>query len=150
MAVLPKAQQGAKARTEYLAVLGKKGIQLKRTNSDVTFRTEKGKVLAVPSASETARGSDRRWWLGLPDEYFDFIVLLCQDDDGSVHDFVLPRFFFSALWKDDLHWERMSSGWRVQFDVRRRANEYGLKLRGRKRPLESISHLLGKTEIFAQ
>jgi hypothetical protein len=147
---LPKNQKGLKVRTEYLAVLEEKDIRLKRTESDVIFRTEKGKVLAVPYASETAKGAEQRWWLGLPNEYFDVIILLCKAHDGSVNDFVLPRCFFLALWKDDLHWEWMRTGWRVQFDVRRRGSEYGLKLRGRKRPLEIISDLLGRIEILNQ
>ena len=51
----------------------------------------------MPYATELADLPDR-WWLGLPDEHFDFIVLLCQTDSGERLDFVFPSDFVSEVW----------------------------------------------------
>lgn len=86
--------------------------------------------------------------MGLPNEYFDFIILLCQRDADTPLDFVLPRSFFLALWKDDLYWQHLSSGWQVKFDVRRHDNEYELKLKGKRRIPEKIKGFVGNIEIL--
>jgi hypothetical protein len=146
-----KLQRADKARTQYVNRLSEKGIRLSLTdNSHVIFRTETDKVVGIPSASfDEKRGPEGGWWMGLPNEYFDFIILLCQRDADTPLDFVLPRSFFLSIWKDDLHWEWLSSGWRVQFDVRQRNGDFELKLKGRKRVPENLQGFLGKAETLA-
>ena len=144
-----KQQRAEKIRTEYVKTLGEKGIQLRPTTSQVIFLTETNKVVGIPSASETARGREGGWWMGLPNEYFDFIILLCQRKNDAPLDFVLPRSFFEVLWKDDLYWQYQSSSWHVKFDVWRHEDDYQLKLKGRRRPPETIRRYLGNIEMLA-
>lgn len=142
-----KFQRAEKARAEYVNLLSDKGIRLIHTNSRVIFRTETGKVVGIPYS--TARPCNKGWFMGLPNEYFDFIILLCQGIANAPLDFVLPRSFFSPLWNDDLYWQYQSGGWQVKFDVRQRDDEFDLKLKGRKRTPEKIEGFLGRVEVLA-
>jgi len=84
-------------RTAYVNDLSHKlGSHLRR-RSEVIFETQLGKSVGMPYATELTNLPDR-WWLGLPDEHFDFLVLLCETDSGELLDFVFPPEFVSEIW----------------------------------------------------
>jgi hypothetical protein len=146
---ISKFQSAKKTRTEYVNRLSESGIRLSRTSSQVIYMTEQRKIVGIPCAVETQRPPQGGWWLGLPNRHFDFVILLCQRDTEMPLDFVLPVTFFSMIW-DSLYWEYLSSGWQVQFDVRRREDEFELKLKGKRRGIAKIQGFLGHVEILAE
>ena len=142
-----KLQRAEKARKEYVNTLREKDIILRPTASRVIFETVTGKIVGMPYA--TRRLSNKGWFMGLPNEYFDFIILLCQADAAPL-DFVLPRSFFLPIWENDLYWQYQSSGWQVKFDVKQREDQYALKLKGRGIFSENLQRFLGQTEALSE
>jgi hypothetical protein len=143
-----RVQRADEVRMEYVSRLSERGTRLSRPcRSRVVFRTEQGKIVGIPGAAETPRPPEGGWWLGLPNQRFDFIILLCQTGTGTPLDFVLPPAFVSEVWAS-LYWEYQSSGWRVQFDVRRHGvDEFELKRKGG--TAKTIRRFLGQVEILA-
>ncbi len=59
------------------------------------FETTTGHKTAIPFANEQRPD---RWFLGISDEKHDAVVLLCQERDGGLFDFVLPSGFLEKFW----------------------------------------------------
>jgi hypothetical protein len=62
------------------------------------YQTPSGSSVGIASATENEDKRPDRWWLGLPDQPYDVVVLLCEKSDGAVLDFVLPRSFLAPVW----------------------------------------------------
>lgn len=99
-------------------------LELRQT-AEVKFRTPLGKKVGIPYASEREEAPDR-WFLGLPDEPFDIVVLLCATDSGELLDFTLPPEFVSQIWRSLSRDTRKH----VKFHVARNGVNYGLHLGG--------------------
>lgn len=84
--------------------------------------------------------------MGLPDQHFDFVVLLCQIDPSTTLDFVFPATFVSEIW-DSLSRQYQGSECQVKFDVRRRASGYELTM-PKGHASEQIRRFLGQTELL--
>ena len=82
-----------------------------------------------------------KWFLGLKDEPTDIAVLLCQDLQGKVNDFVLPVAELKSTWKT-----LSRSGGEIKFNVRHRQGVY-LLLDPKGEPI-NISKYLGKYQII--
>jgi len=111
---------GEKARGELLATLQEHGVRLVRAGKRV-FHTPSGRKLGIAYASEVPERPDK-WWLGLPDEPFDIVVLLCRSLDGGLSEFVLPSHFVTQVWPQ---LSRNSSGQRI-FHVYKSGPNYEL------------------------
>lgn len=75
-----------------------------------------GSTVAIAMATEDQRGN--KWWLGLPDQEFTLVVLLCHDAKVSL-EFVIPVADVASIWS------RLSrSGGEVKFNVKRENNRY--------------------------
>lgn len=139
-----KFQRAEKARKVYVDTLIQRGVLLNPTNSRVIFRTQTGKKVGLPFSTE--RPSNGGWFMGLPDQHFDFVILLCQIDTSTFLDFVFPPEFVSDIW-DSLSRQYQGSDCQVKFDVRRRIDAHELRM-GKGRASELIQHFLSHTEII--
>lgn len=75
----------------------------------------------VCSAANELAERPGKWFLGLPDESTDVVVLLCRALDRSMHDLVLPLADLGDLW------ERLSrSRGEVKFHVEQKGREFYL------------------------
>jgi hypothetical protein len=92
--LLSRKERGKASRDEYLRKLLAKGINLIRLKGR-TFKTLSGKRVGIAYASEVLAN---KWWMGLPDEQFDIVILLCQTSSGETLDFVLPPNFVTRVW----------------------------------------------------
>jgi hypothetical protein len=91
---LSNKARGNRLREEWLQNAMNRGVRLHHVKG-VVYETESGKRVGIPSASEVLLN---KWWLGLPDERFDFVVLLCQPKAGELLDFVLPSELVAKVW----------------------------------------------------
>lgn len=87
-----------------------------------TFQTNKGHRLAIPFANEQRPD---RWFLGISDEMYDVVVLLCQETDGELFDFVIPREFLEKFWRT-----LSRSGGQVKLNVSRSGKSWFLLIPG--------------------
>jgi hypothetical protein len=140
---ISRVQKGEEARTEYANRLRERSIRLSRIDSRVKFRTDSGKIAGIPYASEKPRRPNR-WFLGLPDQRFDFVILLCETDTGTLLDFVFTPNFVSEIWPS---LSVQDSIRQVKFEVcRRSVDDYELKVKGG--IAKKIRRFLGHVEIL--
>lgn len=133
---LSNKAKGNQLREHWLRTARDGGIRLHRVKG-VVFETQNGKRVGIPSASEV---QPDKWWLGLPDEHFDFLVLLCKPQSGSVLDFVLPSDLVAKVWP------RLSKHHRYRkIHVQQFGNDYRLEPGA---GLFPIREYLGKLEIL--
>lgn len=110
--------EGSRARREWLKMLSSNTISLNGHNK--RYYTESGRSVSIAFANEIDRPNlIGKWFLGLKDEPTDMAVLLCQDLQGKVNDFVLPVAEVKSTWKT-----LSRSGGEIKFNVRRRDGEY--------------------------
>jgi len=76
------------------------------------YQTPSGSSVGIAYASENQDKRPDKWWLGLPDQRYDVVVLLCEKADGTLLDFVLPRSFLGPAWPS-----LTRSGGQVEFHV---------------------------------
>jgi hypothetical protein len=134
-------QKANQIRTAYVNELSQKlGYNLRR-RSEIIYETQSGKVIGMPYARELGKLPDR-WWLGVPDERFDFLVLLCETSTGDLLDFVLPPDFVKQVWNS---LSRDSNGY-VKVNVFKTGLDYELRPEGVPR---KIRRFLKRIEMLA-
>jgi hypothetical protein len=89
--MLSRRLLGEKRRRDFLHELKMIGVELIR-NTESTYRTHKGELVGIATASELS-SKPNRWWLGLPPGEYHSVVLLCARENGEVLSFVLPQKF---------------------------------------------------------
>lgn len=120
---LPSGREvGKQARSEWIAGLPH-GISLNRYGKQ--YQTARGQSVGVAFANELARLKNK-WFLGLPDEPTDIVVLLCKSLAGNLHDIVLPAADLPEGWSV---LSRSHTG--VKFNVKRDAARFLLYVPGR-------------------
>jgi len=89
---------GNRTRREWVRIVNTqdKGVRLRQIKG-VKYETQSAKRVGIACAREREQ-SPLKWFLGLPDEQFDFVVLLCQPQSGPLLDFVLPADFVTRVW----------------------------------------------------
>ena len=114
-------EEGAAARRTFVEAGSTRGYRL-TARGKTAFETARGRRVAIPFANEQRPD---RWFLGISDEKYDVVVLLCQDSDGKLYDFVLPWGVLEKLWS------RFSrSGGQVKFNVSRSGGGWYLLVPG--------------------
>lgn len=88
-------EEGFMARESFLDAGADRGYRLIPLGKTV-FETNKGHKVAIPFANEQRPD---RWFLGISDEKYDVVVLLCQGKDGDLLDFIVPRDFLEKFWR---------------------------------------------------
>jgi hypothetical protein len=82
--------RGETKRREFVDSVKKAGINLIHQRGAL-YATEHNGLVGIAYASE--RQPDR-WFLGLPDNDYAALALICETDDHDLLNFVLPRDFF--------------------------------------------------------
>jgi hypothetical protein len=127
-----RKQLGDEARQQFVDLCP---IPLRRVSGKL-YETNNGEKVGIPFANELERRPDR-WWLGIKDDRYDVVILLCRPQNSEVMlDFVLPPDFLKRVW----HGLSPSAG-EVKFNIVREGNNYSLLVRPRRR--ESINQFLG-------
>ena len=93
-ATMTKNERGKACRETYIRELSTRGIRLFRVKGRI-YETTSGRRVGIAYASEVLAD---KWWMGLLDEKYDVVVLLCEPRSGNVLDFVLPTDFVRKAW----------------------------------------------------
>ncbi len=80
-------QRGSTQRERFIIKIGNMGIALLSHSGKTVFKSRDGKVIGVSYASER---SHNRWFLGAPVADYDALVLLCERENGTVEEIILP------------------------------------------------------------
>ena len=134
-------KRGSRVRHHYVnSVLSSEGISFERLASK-KYRSASGLVVGIPYARQLdIRGPS--WFLGLADEDFDCVILLCeQADTEEIVAFVFPPEFVKRIWKT-----LSRSEGQVKFHITRSTTTYELRLPGPSRipinPYINATHIL--------
>jgi hypothetical protein len=139
---LSPRQKGNHARGVYVEQLEQSlGLKLRRV-SETVYEMPSGGRLGIPYASELDRLPDR-WWLGILDGKYDFVVLLCETAKGEMLDFVFPTEMLNRVW-GNLSRDKKRN---VKFNLFRRGSSYDL--RAKAGLSENVGHLIGNTAILS-
>ena len=124
--------RGKSARAGWLSQRAKSGILLAQVEGRI-YETAKRARVGIAYASEQVHRPDK-WWLGLRDEVYSVVVLLCQDGNGRLLDFVIPIQTLSPFWGIFSR-----HGGQVEFHVERTGPNYALRVPGgRAIPMNSL------------
>jgi hypothetical protein len=93
-ATITKNARGKACRDTYIRKLSTGGIRLFRVKGRI-YEATSGRKVGIAYASEVLAD---KWWMGLLDEEYDVVVLLCEPRSGDVLDFVLPTDFVRKAW----------------------------------------------------
>jgi len=104
----------SRTRREWVIKLSSTGISLNGHNK--RYYTKGRQAVGIAFANELDRPQlIDKWFLGLKDEPTDLAVLLCQDLEGKLLDFILPVAEIKTTWKA---LSRSKDG-QVKFHIRR-------------------------------
>jgi hypothetical protein len=92
--LMTKNERGKACRDTYVRKLSSGGIRLFRVKGRI-YEATSGRRVGIAYASEVLAD---KWWMGLLDEKYDVVVLLCEPRSGDVLDFVLPTDFVRKAW----------------------------------------------------
>ncbi len=94
----PKARsgksEGKSERNQLLLKMQELGRPLQPEGGRI-YRTPKGNRIGIGFANEGKQGD--KWWLGVPNERLDGVVLICKPQSGNTLCFVLPGEYFSVI-----------------------------------------------------
>lgn len=114
-------EEGSIAREAFVDAGVDRGYRMIPLGKTV-FETNKGHKVAIPFSNEQR---PNRWFLGLSDEKYEALVLLCQEKDGGLFDFVVPRDFLEKFWK-----AFSRSGGQIKLNVSRQGKTWCLVVPG--------------------
>jgi len=114
-------EEGFMARESFLDAGADRGYRLIPLGKTV-FESNRGHKVAIPFANEQRPD---RWFLGISDEKYDVVVLLCQEKDGGLFDFIVPTGFLEKFWK-----AFSRSGGQVKLNVSRQGKIWQLVVPG--------------------
>lgn len=80
-------QRGSVQREKFISKIHTMGITLTLHSRKTVFKSNNGNVIGVSYASERNKN---RWFLGAPVEDYDALVLLCERENGTVEEIILP------------------------------------------------------------
>jgi hypothetical protein len=132
-------ERGNLARLTFTQRLVSESVAVHRV-SEKRYRTQSGLEIGIAYASEQSTRPEL-WFLGLADERFDIVVLLCETVSGGVLEFILPPKFVRDVWAS-----LSRSRGEVKFHVLRKGNAYRLRIPGGF--LLPIGEYLGTTEAI--
>jgi hypothetical protein len=140
---VPSARErGNRVRTQYIEGLSRDGILLERVATK-KYRTAKGLTIGISYARELeTRGAS--WFMGLADEHFDCIILLCETaDENEIRAFVLPPDLVKRVWR-----ALSRSRGQVKLHVTQTGAAYELQLPGHHRV--TINQYLNALQILKE
>jgi hypothetical protein len=115
-----RAVRGRKLRELFLDKLAGEGIRL-TLEKGVHYHTAPGKKVGIASASKI----NEKWFLGLPIQPYDYIVLLCQEENGNLREFIFDTPFVTRVVEKLSHTETD-----YKFHIKRDGGSYIFELEG--------------------
>lgn len=123
-AELSPYQKGEIRRKNFLAEIKRLGIRLKH-QSGVKYHRMDGRLIGIASATESDK---ERWFLGLPQENYASIVLLCEDSEGIVSPIIMPAGFIED---HKNYFSRSQDGGEIKFNIRKEFGRWMISIPGR-------------------
>lgn len=125
-------KQGKIARQCFVGEIKKRGLEVHLKKGQLYLI--QGKLVGIAYASER---TPNKWFLGLPIEDYDAIVLLCKDDTGRTTKLILPKGFYEK------HKNYFSKGQykdQIKFNVSGLNGRFAVKLTG-KDPIDVTEYI---------
>ena len=88
--------KGRIRRAEFVEALKGRGVEATQIKG-VLWEIGENKVVGIAYASER---SHNKWFLGLPRKDYHAVILLCEDEYGSVINFIFPEEFYQTYEHD--------------------------------------------------
>lgn len=120
--VLSAKAQGELRRKKFLDTVKQKGIYLSQIKG-VRYKSQQNNLVGIASASEVTSG---HWFLGLPPDNYDTVVLLCENKNGIVNNIIPSREFITRYLK---HLSRDSNG-QIKFNISNRNGKFVISIPG--------------------
>jgi hypothetical protein len=92
---LSRKARGTHRREGYARRLRSQGVHLGKMRG-AKYQTSSGRIVGIGYASEV---QPDKWFMGLPDEPYDILILLCETSSGELLDFILPTEFVGGIWR---------------------------------------------------
>lgn len=137
--VISPQQRGNSARAAFVKHLASESITLSKVAAK-RYRTHSGLEVGIAYARELSVKPDF-WFLGLADEHFDFVVLLCETASGQTLEFVIPPQVVKEIWS-----LLSRSPGQVKFHVSRSGPTYELRIPGGS--MRPINEYLGNKSVI--
>jgi hypothetical protein len=112
-------EKGRIRRNNFINMLEELGISLSKVKG-VKYRTQNGSLIGIASASEDIKRNNY-WFLGLPKDEYDTIVLLCESSKSEVYNFILPKAFYK---QNENNFSRDSNNEQVKFNISLRDGKF--------------------------
>jgi len=114
-------KRGRKKRDEFVERIKKLGIECRLVKGQI-YKVNNRALMGIAYSSE--RRSGNRWFLGLPSENYETIVLLCENRSKELKHLILPRKFIDA----NQHSFSRDENNQIKFNVCLKNGEYQLKI----------------------
>jgi len=114
-------KRGRNKRDDFVERIKELGIQCRLVKGQI-YKVNNRALMGIAYSSE--RKSGNRWFLGLPSENYEAIVLLCENKSRELEHFILPKDFINA------HQDTFSrdENNQIKFNVCLKNGEYQLKI----------------------
>ncbi len=132
-------QRGNSARTAFVKRLASVNVSLTKVAAK-RYRTRSGLEVGIAYARELSAKPDF-WFLGLADEHFDLVVLLCETASSQTLEFVLPPQVVKEIWSI-----LSRSPGQVKFHVSKSGPTYELRIPGGS--MRPINEYLGNKSVI--
>ena len=115
--------RGERIVREFLEEMIKKGIRLERIRGrGRKFKNEKGNIIGIATATER---EPNKWFLGIKNGDYDFLILICDGNDGIRNAIILPRNILKRYW----HFFSIEKKYnQVKFHVSKNGNRFYLDI----------------------
>ena len=114
-------KRGRKKRDDFVERIKKLGIECRLVKGQI-YKVNNRALMGIAYSSE--RTSGNRWFLGLPSENYETIVLLCENKSRELKYFILPKEFIDA----HQHSFSRDENNQIKFNVCLKNGEYQLKI----------------------
>ena len=114
--VISAKAKGEERRKIFIQRAEMKGITLNQIRG-VRYNSKNHNLIGIASASEV---TPNHWFMGLPPEQYDTVVLLCENDKGNVITFIPPKDFIQKYFN---HFSRDKKG-QIKFNINKKFDKY--------------------------
>jgi len=132
-------QRGSVQREKFISKIRTMGITLSPHSRKTVFKSNHSNVIGVSYASERSKN---RWFLGAPVEDYDALVLLCERENGTVEEIILPGELIKQRRED------LESQNQLKFNVTLQDGSFYLLIPGGDR--EALDAFLSNYEILME
>lgn len=118
-------KRAKKARAQLLSDLKDQNLDLGTENGALYSFPDSNKSIGIAFASEATKD---KWFLGLPDENYQGVAFLCEQQNGAVRRFLVGRKFFETH-RTNFSYSSQGSRRQYKFNIYKRKSGFVLRLR---------------------